>query len=823
MIKKTTILFIGVLFGLSGGLFAQNVLSTHEKFHALEKDTRLTEHERIKKQWEVLESADGFVTKCITPLVSESEKTFSKKWTRNQLDKFHNRNNKSGKSGSVDSDPNQIQAVETYLSEEGNFEIEFERDGSHAVDPADENSNGIPDYVEMTAQFAEESYQKEVAEFGFVDPVAGFKPYTIKIKDTGSGTYGYTQSSGSTSFIVVNSDFSDIVSSAPNDDPEGMIIGALKVTVAHEFKHSIQYGQNSFSGESMDYAEMDATLMEEVVYDEVNDYYNYLPSRSSMFNSPETPVVDQGSYEHVSIALFFVEYFGIDFWVNVWDYLETRNFSDNYWDAVQFEIGQRGEAVESVLSKLYLWHGLSGDYAQGGFGFDEAAEYPTPDISKTITQFSQNPFYDARINRTVQPMAGEFVRVVPPSGTGNLQLFSWADAYMGQKRIARVSTTGDVTESEIALLESDQFTLSDAGGLNDTDFWLISTVNGDESQLLEYNFLMQESEQPGIYKYGDVTFDNSVNGIDVALAFDAYAGIYEFNWLTRRLGDITERSGVTLYDFYLTDKSLSGDRLEKDTDKNGYFPESSVNTISFAPDTRTDVVHVTIDSTLRENELEDGRFLVSFETESNTDFYTFQTALSYDMSVITVNDVTVNNVNLADVFYTDYRVQSGKLYLAVGSRSSLPQSLTFSVSIDKSTSTNDVDSVQVNVDHAQFDEAENLSLELDSMWIQVGDQVGVSVDEEPYHMPESPILAKTWPNPFNPETQIGITLAEASPVSISVYSIMGQHIATLTDGRRFSAGEHQISWNATGNASGTYIIKIDHPEQTIIRKVTLLR
>src|SRR5699024_1043671 len=98
--------------------------------------------------------------------------------------------------------------------------------------------------------------------------------------------------------------------------------GAIKVTVAHELKHAIQYATTQWKGETDLWAEMDATLMEEVVYDPVNDYYNYLDDSESIFSNPQKSFYP-GSYYHVSWALFFEERYGPEFWPSVWSQIEA--------------------------------------------------------------------------------------------------------------------------------------------------------------------------------------------------------------------------------------------------------------------------------------------------------------------------------------------------------------------------------------------------------------------------------------------------------------------------------------------------------------------
>ncbi|MBN1213175.1 MAG: T9SS type A sorting domain-containing protein [candidate division Zixibacteria bacterium] len=89
-------------------------------------------------------------------------------------------------------------------------------------------------------------------------------------------------------------------------------------------------------------------------------------------------------------------------------------------------------------------------------------------------------------------------------------------------------------------------------------------------------------------------------------------------------------------------------------------------------------------------------------------------------------------------------------------------------------------------------------------------------------MPEEFSLFQNYPNPFNPTTNIKFTLPEVSSVELSIYNIMGQKVATLINGE-LSAGEHDVSWNASGYASGIYFYRLQTSEFTETKKMILLK
>ncbi|MCX6638866.1 MAG: FG-GAP-like repeat-containing protein [bacterium] len=78
------------------------------------------------------------------------------------------------------------------------------------------------------------------------------------------------------------------------------------------------------------------------------------------------------------------------------------------------------------------------------------------------------------------------------------------------------------------------------------------------------------------------------------------------------------------------------------------------------------------------------------------------------------------------------------------------------------------------------------------------------------------------PNPSNPISLISFSLPSPQEVSLSVYNILGSKIATLVSGKQ-SAGDHTVSWNATGNASGVYLVRLTTPGEEVTQKVVVVK
>jgi hypothetical protein len=118
----------------------------------------------------------------------------------------------------------------------------------------------------------------------------------------------------------------------------------------------------------------------------------------------------------------------------------------------------------------------------------------------------------------------------------------------------------------------------------------------------------------------------------------------------------------------------------------------------------------------------------------------------------------------------------------------------------------------------------------DSILVQTDQVSGVRII---VGVPAELALRQNYPNPFNPTTTIGFDLPEPSIVTLKVYNIVGQEVATLLQGQ-LQAGYHSIKWNANTAdlgpiSTGIYMYRLNATslhsgnESSQVRKMTYLK
>ena len=95
-------------------------------------------------------------------------------------------------------------------------------------------------------------------------------------------------------------------------------------------------------------------------------------------------------------------------------------------------------------------------------------------------------------------------------------------------------------------------------------------------------------------------------------------------------------------------------------------------------------------------------------------------------------------------------------------------------------------------------------------------------DDNVRNKPDGFVLHQNYPNPFNPVTTFEFSTPAAGMVTLEVYNILGQRIATLVSGH-LAAGDHRLNWHAGGITSGVYIFRLQAAGFVESRKLMILK
>ena len=88
--------------------------------------------------------------------------------------------------------------------------------------------------------------------------------------------------------------------------------------------------------------------------------------------------------------------------------------------------------------------------------------------------------------------------------------------------------------------------------------------------------------------------------------------------------------------------------------------------------------------------------------------------------------------------------------------------------------------------------------------------------------PNTFALANAYPNPFNPTTHIEYTIPHNSFVTLKVFNMLGQEVATLFSGQQV-AGKHAVIFDAGTHASGVYLYRLEAEGFSASKKLVLVK
>lgn len=752
-----------------------------------------------------LKAHDGHnsVVRCFTPVLIELERN-------------------SGMKSSVDprlqsllKTPPQTAQV-SYMSPSGRFQLHYDVTGSHAVPLNDTNQSGVPDYIERAAIYADSSYQYLVLELGFVDFLIEGRPYDIYFRNFPfyglTRTISFTENGTtiSTTHIEVHHNFYGF---PPNRDPDGQQLGSLKVTIAHEMKHAIQYATNQWRGNAgtINWVELDATMTEQLVFPTVKDYLNYLTSSNSVFRGAHNGI--PGSYEQATFGLYYAERFGPGFWVDVWNEIHQVPLL-NMFTAMRRVLDRMGEDFDTEFATNMKWHMASGTRSRPGFGFANRELYPNVTLSQatsTLPYMSPAP--------QMRAYSARFYEVTPsvrPDG-------EVAAAVVRQQSNQSLGLIGFGTDASIyrELLNSPGF--SDAEAVRTGWTWegidrvgMVYTHTGNAAAGGMQFVVGAAGSDTGIIRFGDRNLDGRTNSADVddlmmrVLQSPGPSILPNLPPVERTVADVSGNGMVTLYDAALIWEYIQTgmNAFPVDTDGNGWFPTAAMTRDARPATTvsRQSVVHAEVDQyELRARSVvssspDNDSLWVFIDLEQRDSYSSIFAEIRYDSSLIKLERVSLPS-SVAGAQYTHfYETATGARVGGLVSDASIRTTILELVFSPLQDTT-----VTIGFDLISLDE--RFSAEsIPGLTVQVRPKEGVSVPDTD-DLPRQTALLRAYPNPFNPVTTVPFSTSGPAFVELQVFDTLGRRVTTLFSGD-ISAGIHTVQFDGSHLASGVYLIRM---------------
>lgn len=97
-----------------------------------------------------------------------------------------------------------------------------------------------------------------------------------------------------------------------------------------------------------------------------------------------------------------------------------------------------------------------------------------------------------------------------------------------------------------------------------------------------------------------------------------------------------------------------------------------------------------------------------------------------------------------------------------------------------------------------------------------------SIVEVVFDVPKDFVLHQNYPNPFNPSTTIKYAVPKASFVTIKIYDLTGQEVASLVNEVK-EAGTYEIKFDAKNLASGVYLYRMISDNFSAVKKLNVLK
>ncbi len=296
------------------------------------------------------------------------------------------------------------------------FCVHWVAEGIDAPSLADTNADGVPNFVEQVLRIAEHVHEVENDKLGWREPKSdghrggGNGKTDVYLSQIGGELFGYAAPDRGQAdkrhriprrlhgYLVLDNDYSafEFPGTKPADD--------LKVTLAHEYNHILQFGYDAFQDPW--FAESSATWMEDMVYNGTDDYLRYVRRWVRRW---DTPLTTSSIKEYGSAVWnqWLARHYGSEIVRQAWAraiHVRPGGFSVNAYESAIHAAGR------SDLGHDFARFAVAVAEWRTGEGFRESGRYPDMPRQGAL------PLGGRQLTRLLNHTTFQLLRVHAPGG-----------------------------------------------------------------------------------------------------------------------------------------------------------------------------------------------------------------------------------------------------------------------------------------------------------------------------------------------------------------------------------------------------------------------
>ena len=356
---------------------------------------------------------------------------------------------------------NRPDAQHTLLSPSGHFRVHYDTAGVNAVSSRDDDANSIPDYIDRTLAILDSTWVLEIEQLGYNPPpsdngLGGGDEYDVHVVELGVGRsfygFAYPGTSGATTYshLEIDNNFTDPGYKQTRE------LDALRVTIAHEFHHALQFGYYATFDGSW-WQESTSTWMEEVAYPHIDDYLQYLtyflgePQRA--LNSGKYGTLH--TYGSAIFSHFLDQRYSRELNRLIWEEVGRRKSVNlDHFDRVIRQVEPGGLGI--VMGEFAVWNYFTGIHYRDQY-YAEGDKYP-PVPTRDITVAAETVVRDTSV---LDATGSVYLRIEPQLRPGGVDLFFDADQGAWRRHLLLVGPDSVsvqlVSEPTVRITSWDQF------------------------------------------------------------------------------------------------------------------------------------------------------------------------------------------------------------------------------------------------------------------------------------------------------------------------------------------------------------------------------